>query len=214
MKPFLDGGGRGVLDRVTPIASSQSRLGWARYTLVVLSPATDPSHCAAPAYSLHPAGRRQESLLLCGNLVFGPPDLTRRPCVFYARRTCLLTILHPAHGASWAGLAVVKERNTNSTRAAHRRALSVKMACTSIGHRGRTSARLAGALSGSALAAPLPFVVRSRQTADGRRERADFCRWPYIRSVGCVPTPARLCRVLLAFIFELPIWRCRRHRRV
>jgi hypothetical protein len=108
----------------------------------------------------------------------------------------------------------VKVRNANSTRAAHRRALSVRTACTSIGHRGRTSARLAGALSGSALAAPLPFVVRSRQTADGRRERADFCRWPYIRSVGCVPTPARLCRVLLAFIFELPVWRCRRHRRV
>ncbi len=112
------------------------------------------------------------------------------------------------HSASWAGLAVVKVQNANSTRAAHRRALSVRMACTSIGHRGRTSARFAGALSGSARAAPLPFVVRSRQTADGRRERADFCRWPYIRSVGCVPTPARLCRVLLAFIFELPVWRC------
>ena len=24
----------------------------------------------------------------------------------------------------------------------------------------------------------------------------------------------RLCRVLLAFLFELPVWRCRRHRRV
>jgi hypothetical protein len=102
----------------------------------------------------------------------------------------------------------VKVRNANSTRAAHRRALLVRTACTSIGHRGRTSAHLAGALSGSALAAPLSFVVRSRQTADGRRERADFCRWPYIRSVGCVLTPARLCRVLLAFIFELPVWRC------
>ena len=112
------------------------------------------------------------------------------------------------HSASWAGLAVVKVRNANSTRAAHRRALLVRTACTSIGHRGRTSAHLAGALSGSALAAPLSFVVRSRQTADGRRERADFCRWPYIRSVGCVLTPARVCRVLLAFIFELPVWRC------
>ena len=110
----------------------------------------------------------------------------------------------------WAGLCTV--RNANSTRAAHRRALSVRMAYTSIGHRGRTSVRLAGAPSGCALAAPLPFVVRSRPTADGRRERADFCRCPYNRSVGCVPTPARLCRVLLAFIFELPVWRCRRHR--
>jgi len=180
----------------------------------VLFPATGPSHCAAPAYSLRKAGRRQESLLLCGNLVFGPPYLTRRPSLLYARRTLSLAAVFPAHGASWAGLAVVKVRNTNSTHAAHRRPLSVRMALTSIGHRGRTSARLAGALSGSALAAPLPFVVRSRQTADGRRERADFCRWPYIRSVGCVPMPARLFRVLLAFKFELPVWRCRRHRRV
>ena len=80
------------------------------------------------------------------------------------------------------------------------------MAFTSIGHFGRTSARLAGAPSGSTLAAPPPFVVRSRQAADGRRQRADFCRWPYIRSVRCVPTPAphvcahwmRLPRRLLA----------------
>jgi hypothetical protein len=122
-------------------------------------------------------------------------DLPTAGCVSCARRKL-----------GWAGRC--KVRHANSTPAAHRRALSVKMACTSIGHRGRTSARLAGAPSGSALAAPLPFVVRSRQTADGRRERADFCRWPYIRSVGCVPTPARLCRVLLAFIFELPVWRC------
>ena len=117
MKPFLDGGGRGVLDRDTPIASRQSRLGWARYTSLVRFPATGPSHCAAPAYSLHPAGRRQESLLLCGNLVFGPPDLTRRPCVFYARRTYLLTILHHTHGASWAGLAFARcEAQTRPTR--------------------------------------------------------------------------------------------------
>ena len=45
----------------------------------------------------------------------------------------------------WAGLRTV--RNANSTRAAHRRALSVRMAFTGIVHRGRTSARLAGALS-------------------------------------------------------------------
>ena len=57
----------------------------------------------------------------------------------------------------WAGLCTV--RNANSTHAAHRRALSLRMALTSIVHRGRTSARLAGAPSGSALAAPLPFVV-------------------------------------------------------
>ena len=94
--------------RVTPIASSQSRLGWARYIPLVLFPATGPSHCAAPAYALHPAGRRQESLLLCGNLVFGPPYLTRRPCLFHARRTLSLAAVFPAHGASWAGLAFVR----------------------------------------------------------------------------------------------------------
>ena len=128
-------------------------------------------------------------------------DLVVGCCVSCARRKF-----------GWAGRR--KVRNANSTHAAHRRALSLRMACTSIRHRGRTSARLAGAVSGSALAAPLPFAVRSRPTADGRRQRADFCRWPYIRSVGCVPTPGRLCRVLLAFLFELPVWRCRRHRRV
>jgi hypothetical protein len=122
-------------------------------------------------------------------------DLVVDCCVSCARRKL-----------GWAGRC--KVRHANSTHAAHRRALSVKMACTSIGHRGRTSARLAGALSGSALAAPLPFIVRSLPPANGRRERADFCRWPYIRSVGYVPTSARLCRVLLAFIFELPVWRC------
>ena len=70
--------------------------------------------CAVPrglrrtGVSLHPACRRQESRYLCGNLVFGPPYLTRRPSVLYARRTYLLTILHHTHGASWAGLAVVR----------------------------------------------------------------------------------------------------------
>jgi hypothetical protein len=108
MKLFLRWGRRGVPERDIPIASRQSRLGWARYTLLVLFPPTGPSHCAAPAYSLHPAGRRRESLLLCGDLVFGPPDLTRRPCVLYARRTSSLAAVFPAHGASWAGLAVVR----------------------------------------------------------------------------------------------------------
>ncbi len=65
----------------------------------------------------------------------------------------------------WAGRR--KVRNANSTHAAHRRALSLRMACTSIVHCGRTSARLAGALSGSALAAPLPFV--SAKPPNGRR---------------------------------------------
>ena len=75
---------------------------------LVLFPATGPSHCAAPAYSLRNEGRRQERHHLCGNLVFGPPYLTRRPCVFYACRTCLLTAVFPTHSASWAGLAVVR----------------------------------------------------------------------------------------------------------
>ena len=51
----------------------------------------------------------------------------------------------------------------------------------------------------------------------GRRDR----RWPGAVARGdichhvVVSTDAhRLCRVLLAFIFELPVWRCRRHRRV
>ena len=90
-------------------------------------------------------------------------DLVVGCCVSCARRKL-----------GWAGLCTV--RNANSTHAAHRRALSVRMALTSIVHRGRTSARLAGAPSGSALAAPLPFVVRSRPTADGRRQRPDSCR--------------------------------------
>ncbi len=88
----------------------------------------------------------------------------------------LLCILRTAQaglgwaGLGWAGLAVVKVRNANSTRAAQRRALSVRTAFYSVAYCGRTSVRLAGAPSGSALAAPLPFAVRSRQTADGRRE--------------------------------------------
>ena len=108
MKLFLRWGGRGVPDRVTPIASSQSRMGWARYAPVVLFPATGPSHCAAPAYSLHPAGRRQESLLLCGDIVFGPPYLTRQPSLFHARRTSSLTAAPHTNSASWVGLALVR----------------------------------------------------------------------------------------------------------
>ncbi len=138
-------------------------------------------------------------------------DLLTDGCISYAQRK-LGWAGRCKRKLGWAGRC--KVRNANSTHAAHRRAMSVRMAYTSIGHRGRTSVRFAGAPSGCALAAPLPFVVRSRPTADGRRERADFCRCPYNRSVGCVPTPARLCRVLLAFIFELPVWPCRRHRRV
>ena len=106
-----------------------------------------------------------------------------RPTLFNTPTLCVLCASVPpifcsasTHSASWAGLAVVKVRNANSTHAAHRRALLVRMACTSIRHCGRTSARLAGAPSGSALAAPLPFVVRSRPTADGRRETANSCR--------------------------------------
>jgi hypothetical protein len=108
MKLFLRWGGRGVPDRVTPIASRQSRLGWARYTLVVLFPAAGPSHCAAPAYALRNEGRREESLLLCGDIVFGPPYLTHRPSLFHARRTSSLTAAPHTHSASWAGLAVVR----------------------------------------------------------------------------------------------------------
>ncbi len=212
MKLSLSMGRRGAPDRDIPIASRQSRPGWARYVPLVLSPATGPFHCTAAAYKFHPAGRRQESRYLCGNLVFGPPYLKRRHCVLYARRTCLMTDLHHTHSASWAGLAFVRRETQTSTCAVHRRALLVRMAFPSVACGGRTSAHLAGAPSGSALVctlvAPLPFAVRSRPTADGRRERADFCRWPYIRSVGCVPTPARLCRALLAFIFDLPVWRC------
>jgi len=94
--------------------------------------------------------------LCASNLVVGC-------CIFCARRKL-----------GWGGRC--KVRNANSTHAAHRRALSRRMACTSIVHCGRTSARLAGALSGSVLAAPLPFAVRSCPTADGRRETANSCR--------------------------------------
>jgi hypothetical protein len=51
----------------------------------------------------------------------------------------------------------------------------------------------------------------------GRRDR----RWPAAVArgdvcfhVGVITNAHRLCRVLLAFLFELPGWRCRRHRRV
>jgi hypothetical protein len=110
----------------------------------------------------------------------------------------------------WAGLCTV--RNANSTHAAHRRALLIRMACTSIGRCGRTSARLAGAPYGSTLAAPLPFAVRSCPTADGRRERADFCRWPYIRCIGCVPTPApHVCTHWMRLPPPAPCTAIRRH---
>ena len=101
-----------------------------------------------------------DTLTLC---ISCASNLPTDGCVFCARRKL-----------GWAGRC--KVRNANSTHAAHRRALSRRMACTSIVHCGRTSARLAGAPSGSALAAPLPFVVRSRPTADGRRQRPDSCR--------------------------------------
>ena len=81
---------------------------------LVLFPATGPSHCAALAYTLHPAGRRQESRYLCGNLVFGPPYLIRRSSLFHARRTCLLTAAHPTHSASWAGLCEGAKRKLST----------------------------------------------------------------------------------------------------
>ena len=137
-----------------------------------------------------------DTLTLC---ISCASNLPTDGCVFCARRKL-----------GWADLCTV--RNANSTRAAHRRALSLRMACNSIGHCGRTSARLAGAPSGSALAAPPPFVVRSRQTADGRRERADFCRWPYICSVRCVPTPApHVCAHWMRLPPPAPCTAIRRH---
>ena len=86
----------------------RSRLEWARYIPLVLFHATGPSHCAAPAYSLRNRGRRQERHHLCGNLVFGPSHLIRRPRILYARRTLSLASVFHAHGASWAGLAFVR----------------------------------------------------------------------------------------------------------
>jgi hypothetical protein len=157
-------------------ALHQGNLGWdGRDIPLVLFPATGPSHCVAPAYALHSAAGDRKGFHLCGDLAFGPSHLIRRSCIIYLRRFRLFAAVHPTYSASVLG-AFVKVRNANSTRAAHRRALSVRMAFSRIAHRGWTSARLAGAPSGSALAALLPFVVvRSRQTADGRRERADSC---------------------------------------
>ena len=69
-------------------------------------------------------------------------------------------------------------------------------------------------------------VARERKVARpvSRRRAARPTEPPISRNCGSIrhvtsiweraPTPARLCRVLLAFVFELPVWRCRRHRRV
>jgi hypothetical protein len=113
------GGGRGAPSRNIPITSRQSRLGWAKYAPLVLSPATGPSHCAALGYSLRKAGRRQERHHLCGNLVFGPPYFIRRPSVLCARRTWSLMAAHPTHSASWARLAFVR----CETQTRHRRCI-------------------------------------------------------------------------------------------
>ena len=158
-------------------ASHQGNLGWdgRDIPLSCSSPQRARPICVAPAYALHSAAGDRKGFHLCGDLAFGPSHLIRRSCIIYLRRFRLFAAVHPTHSASLLG-AFVKVRNANSTRAAHRRALSVRMAFSHFAHRGWTSARLAGAPSGSALAALLPFVVRSRQTADGRRERADSCR--------------------------------------
>ena len=125
-------------------ASHPVNLGWngRRIPPFVLSPAMGPSHCAVPAYALHPAGRRQESLLLCGDLVFGPPYLIRRPCTVYARRTCLMTALHPTQRASWAGLAFGRrETQTRHVRCIDERCWSEWrfLASLVVGERPRTS---------------------------------------------------------------------------
>jgi hypothetical protein len=121
------------------------------------------------------SGGRQERVSSLRGPRIRPISLNSQVLHNLLRRFRLFAAVHPTHSASVLG-AFVKVRNANSTRAAHRRALSVRMAFSHFAHRGWTSARLAGAPSGSALAALLPFVVRSRQTADGRRERADSCR--------------------------------------
>ena len=51
----------------------------------------------------------------------------------------------------------------------------------------------------------------------GRRDRrcpATVARGGICIHVVVTTNAHRLCRVLLAFLFELPVWRCRRHRRV
>ena len=60
-----------------------------------------------------PSGPATGKLISLRKPRFGPPYLTRRTCVFYARWTYLLTSLHHTHGASWAGLAFVRCETQN-----------------------------------------------------------------------------------------------------
>ncbi len=87
----------GADGRGTRFASRQSRLGWARYTPLVLFPATGPSHCVAPAYALHSAAGDRKGFHLCGDLAFGPSHLIRRSCIIYLRRFRLFAAVHPTY---------------------------------------------------------------------------------------------------------------------
>jgi hypothetical protein len=81
--------------------SHPGNLGWDRrgIPLSCFSPRrTRPIAPHRRTRSTQRARPRQERHHLCGNLVFGPPYLARRPCVLNARRTCSLTILHHTHG--------------------------------------------------------------------------------------------------------------------
>ena len=150
------------------MASGQSRLGWASISPLCFSPRR--AHPIAPhrrTLCTQQAGDRK-------GIIFAGTSHSA-----YLNTPTLHTLCAsdlPIDGfasLSWAGL--FKVRNAKSTRTAHRRTLLVTMAFPSVACCGRTSARPAGVPSGSALAAPLPFVVRSRHTAEGRRERADSC---------------------------------------
>ena len=126
-----------------------------------------------------------------------------------------MTASHPTHSASWAGLAFVKVRTANLTSAAcHDGILSHRLSSADVRRgaphrsplwiRSRRSAAHRSAAKPSNFAAKRPTGARE----GGFRSQAVY------QSVGRVPTPTRLCRVLLAFLFEPPIWQCRQHRRV
>ena len=127
------------------------------------------------------SGGRQERVSSLRGPRIRPISLNSQVLHNLLRRFRLFAAVHPTHSASVLG-AFVKVRNAKSTRAAHRRALSASRIT-----RGRPCASqkpvtpqdplcLVPLLYVYVLAAPQPFVVRCRRTADGRRQRADSCR--------------------------------------
>jgi hypothetical protein len=133
--------------------SRQSRLGCTRQV------PSGPSHCAAKACALHPAGRRQERHHLRGDLVFGlctgPFCLLHR--IFLGDSDPLIRCCASTHSGSWAHASAICERCRSQWRL---------LASLVVGKRPRVSQEPP---LHPPSPPPLPFVVRSRRMADGRR---------------------------------------------